>query len=50
MPMKAWTVITKQGKTYKAQISTIQPLQDIEYFRESNAEHRIIIDLDYWGG
>jgi hypothetical protein len=50
MPIRASIVVSKQGKNHKEQVSTTQPIQEIEYFRDPLQEHRVIIELDYWGG
>lgn len=50
MPIKAFIVVNRQGKNHKIQVSTAQPIQQIDYFQDPLQEHRVIIELDYWGG
>lgn len=50
MPIKASVVVVRQGKNRKEQVSTSLPIQDIDYFRDPLQEHRVLIELDYWGG
>lgn len=50
LPMRASAVAIRQGKNVKIPLSILQPIQEIDYFREPLQEHRVVIEWDYWGG
>lgn len=49
MPLRAFLVISQQGKLSKLPLPVNQPLREIESLREGG-ELRVVLELDYWGG
>lgn len=43
LPIRASAVVMRQGKNVKIPLSIIQPIQEIEYFRDASGEYRVVI-------
>lgn len=49
MPLRAFLVVSQQGRLGKLPLPANKPLREIEGLREGG-ELRVLLELDYWGG
>lgn len=50
MPLRAFLVVTQQGRLSRQPLPANQPLREIEALRDCGGEVRVVLELDYWGG
>lgn len=49
MPLRAFLVISQQGRLSKLPLPANKPLREIDCLRDGG-ELRVVLELDYWGG